>query len=1837
MAASTAVKAQQVTFAISPTQVSPAVGDTLKLNISVQNFTNIVSVQYAIEWDGALLSFVGIDSVSMPDQGNFLTNAFGGNTLLTSWNASGTAKSAANGQRFFRLRLKVLAASSNYWARFSDANTSIEVIQDPGLVSITPIFINLGTPPGNTNIPLGGKVTGGSTLTNQKFCVPVTTTDFTNIVTAQWVNKWNPAVLRFDSISTLNNTLGLRAANFGTTQASSGRLAFSWNAPSGSVSVNNNDTLYKMCYTAIGANGTNSIVTFDSAEIYRRGIGDSRVALNGVNGTVTVGNIILPPSSGLVFAASNHVVNTGESVCVKVRTAGFTDIAVLQWSIHWDSTKMTLTGANSTAGLGIAPWVSTTNQGDFNNLINGNPSGTLRFLWVSPSGNGFTLADSTVLMELCFTYIGAAGTNSPVRFDGIPLKIQVKDGNLANVPSTFRIGNVSVSSSSAVTVSATTQNVNCPSGTDGKITLTTGGGNGAFTYSWTGPNGFTATSKDIAAGAAGKYYVTVTSGTLTKVDSFSITQPAAFATSTQLTHVSCKGGSNGAIVLTASGGTAPYTYSWLNPSGTTSTTKDLSNLTAGIYKLTLTDSKSCTTTRIDTITEPTLLTVTTVATNVSCKNGQNGAITTTASGGTLPYTYTWIAANSTSFSTKDLSGLTAGVYRLTVTDAKNCSATKTETITEPDSISIGTFTVRGTRCSQPMGAITINTVTGGNGGYTFSWAGPNSSTFSSKDIANVAPGQYVLTIKDTKNCSFVKTFNIVDTAANITNSDPSVTAVTCNNGSNGAITLTATGSGPLTYAWTGPGGYTASILSISNLKAGNYTLAITDAGCAKTLAVTVPQPTAIATAIQSVNVKCKGESSGSIALNATGGTGTLTITWTGTGGFIGTGQSISSLKAGTYNAIIKDGNLCEKTESITISEPTDSLKITNAVITPIACNGGSNGSIAITVAGGTPQYAYAWTGIGGFTSTQKDIAGRSAGEYRLTVTDGNGCRAERVFNLIDPPAIVVTAGTTDASGSPNGTISLTVAGGQQPYTYVWTGQGVAPTAQNQTGLCPGTYNVTVKDLAQCSIAKQVTVGGSCSTPMRVIGTPAITNAGCVGQNLGKITINWEGGVAPFTVEWVLIVPPPGMNQSVSTETVQARSSMLINRQAGSYAIKITDAVGQTLATPPMVITQSATPVNVTAAISNETCRGNDGAIVLTIRDGAAPYIVMWGHNPANVTEFTNLTARPQPYTAIVKDNNGCLKEMNDMYVRRTPCPLTIASSKTNPTCFNGNNGSITINISNGEPTYTLTLPSGQVTTIPNILRTGTFIINGLGAGTHIIKIKDTANVEQTITHILTNPDQLVVNKTITGDNGTCTGSIILNPTGGVGNYTYQWNTGATSRDLFNLCCNDGRRYSVIVKDGNQCEVSTNNDVIPCNIAILSLDSSIVRNPVCKSDSMNSRIDVFVRGGVLPYTYEWKNQIGTVVGTNSPILLNQPPGRYYLTVVDSRTPNAQRIVFDALLKVSSTLAITNVAVTNAEDNLSFGSATLTISVGTGPYSVRWPDGTTTTTQTNIATNTMIRVGTWEVLVTDIQGCVVKQTITIRSNACATISINSVFYTPKDTVNIRCANNCDGRATVLGFSSTVVLPIRSYQWTSGEVGPSAFKLCPGINEVTVTDANGGRCSTRIFMKAPLPLKDTIWVDDKARTLEAVPSGGVQPYKYLWSNDNFDKTAKITVTKAGGYVVTIEDALGCSIQDRVKVTPDATCLEGAPILTPNDDGLNENFRIKACDYKTVRLEIYNRWGQLVYSSNDYKEQWYGNKQDGQSGEPLPDGVYMYILSATDATGKQELGKGTVNILRN
>ncbi|MFN6015414.1 MAG: SprB repeat-containing protein, partial [Flavobacteriales bacterium] len=378
---------------------------------------------------------------------------------------------------------------------------------------------------------------------------------------------------------------------------------------------------------------------------------------------------------------------------------------------------------STTAFLTVVPDPSITTQPQANSTVclngtltlstiaaNGTPS--LNYQWYSNTTNsntggnpisGATSASYSVPTGTVGTYYYYCVVSAP--------------GNGCNDIAT----NVSVVTIINLTNSFTSANVSCFGGNNGSIDLTVTGGFG-YTYSWTGPGGFTSTGQDLTGLAAGTYSVTVTDANgCTTTASVTITQPAAsLAASTTQTNVSCFGNSTGTATVTAAGGTGTYTYSWNTTPAQTAATA--SGLAAGTYTVTVTDANGCTTTTSVTITQPAAaLAASTTQTNVSCFGNSTGTATVTASGGTGPYTYSW---NTTpGQTTATASGLAAGTYTVTVTDANGCSTTASVTITQPASVVSAVITGQtDVLCfGGSTGTATVTGV-GGTSPYTYLWS-----------------------------------------------------------------------------------------------------------------------------------------------------------------------------------------------------------------------------------------------------------------------------------------------------------------------------------------------------------------------------------------------------------------------------------------------------------------------------------------------------------------------------------------------------------------------------------------------------------------------------------------------------------------------------------------------------------------------------------------------------------------------------------------------------------------------------------------------------------------------------------------------------------------------------------------------------------------------------------------------------------------------------------------------------------------------------------------------------------------------------------------------------------
>ncbi|HET6225787.1 MAG TPA: SprB repeat-containing protein, partial [Bacteroidia bacterium] len=409
------------------------------------------------------------------------------------------------------------------------------------------------------------------------------------------------------------------------------------------------------------------------------------------------------------------------------------------------------------------------------------------YQWQEDAGSGFTnISNGGVYSGATTTALTLTGV--PVSMNGYVYRC-IATGSL-NPPATSNSATLTVSSMTASISSKT--DILCNGASTGAATVSVTGGIGTKTYSWAPSGGTSATANGLAAGT---YTCTITDAiSCSKTQTVTITQPAsALNGTTVVTNVACFGGSNGAINLTPTGGTGPYTYNWL-PSGPT--TEDRTGLTAGTFSVQITDANGCTKSINTTVTQPaSAVSGTTVVTNVACFGGSNGAINLTPTGGTGPYTYNWLPSGPT---TEERTGLTAGTFSVQITDANGCTGTNTVTVTQPTSPVSGTTVVTNVACfGGSNGAINL-TPTGGTGPYTYNWLPSGPTT---EDRTGLAAGTFSVQITDANGCTGTNTVTVTQPSSPVSGTTV-VTNVACFGGSNGAINLTPTGgTGPYTYNW----------------------------------------------------------------------------------------------------------------------------------------------------------------------------------------------------------------------------------------------------------------------------------------------------------------------------------------------------------------------------------------------------------------------------------------------------------------------------------------------------------------------------------------------------------------------------------------------------------------------------------------------------------------------------------------------------------------------------------------------------------------------------------------------------------------------------------------------------------------------------------------------------------------------------------------------------------------------------------------------------------------------------------------------------------------------------
>gem|GEM_PF-744659 len=1212
---------------------------------------------------------------------------------------------------------------------------------------------------------------------------------------------------------------------------------------------------------------------------------------------------------------------------------------------------------------------------------------------------------------------------------------------------------------------------------DGTASITISGGTLPYTYNWSNNE----ITEDASALCSGINSVTVTdANNCMAILSVTIgnTSTLAIGAINVTSDISCNAVCDAVATVTPTGGNPPYIYTW-NNGGNTNT---ITGLCAGSYIVTVSDQDGCIAVGNILVSEPDVLNANVnQSAPVSCFGGSDGAATVSATGGTAPYSYQWGNGGSGTTTT----GLGQGTVSVTVTDDNGCVAVGSAVITAPTSLPAISIVSSGpSGCSACTGAATI-AVSGGTAPYTFEWS--NNGVI--QNPSDLCAGVNTVTATDANGCIATGTVTISNNTTlavmtSITNQ------ISCNGDCTGAATVMGTGGAlPYGYQWSNG----STLQSTTGLCAGNYSVTVTGSdGCLAVATLTITEPDVLTANLTiNNNVSCNGFSDGSATVITTGGTNPYTYTWTdGTNG-----MSNNGLNAGTHQVTVVDANGCSTIESIVISEP-GGITITVDGTTAANCSA-CDGGATITISGGQLPYIYQWSN----GESTEDVTALCGGIATVTVTDDNGCSSTMSVNIGSNSTLTINSltvtSTINCNASCDGAAAVVPSGGTAPFTYQWDDPNMQVTA-TATGLCAGTYNVTVLDASGCVAAGSIAI----SEPDVLVTAASVNNnVSCTGGSDGSATVLETGGTAPYSYQW-------DNNEVGNTATLL---------DAGTHSVTVTDSNGCTSIATVVISEPTSLPSVSIGQITPAGCSICDGTAVATANGGTAPYTFAWS-NGGTTSNPINLC--PGVVTLIVTDANGCTATASAAIPNTSSLGISIAQSAT-ISCNGDCNGIATLAVSGGVSPFAYQWDD------PNLQTTAT--ASGLCAGTFNVTVTGADGCFTVGSIILSEPSAITATANLISDvscNGGTDGSAIALPNGGTAPYTYQWDNGEMTATATML---DATTHTVTITDNNGCTIVATVGVGQPSVLAFSVIST--GNANCTA--CDGTADISIVGGTLPYTYNWQN------GTTIEDPVNLCAGSHTVTITDA---NGCMVTGSVVIGNVSSLNISNIGVSTAIscNGICDGSATVTVAAGNPPYTYQWDDPNSQNTPVAVG----LCAGAYNVTVTDDNGCVVFGSVTITEP--------TSFSVTSTTSPSSCSSLCTGAITLTPLGGT---PPYGYQWSNGANGPSQTGICAGSYSATVTDANGCTDVVTAMVTQPSSMVIALTANDSPCFNEASGSvittitGGTAPYTYNWNNGA--TTPDLIGVTAGSYTVTVTDDQGCFEIANVAVSqPDF--LAGTPIIS-------------------------------------------------------------------------------------
>lgn len=1340
-------------------------------------------------------------------------------------------------------------------------------------------------------------------------------------------------------------------------------------------------------------------------------------------------------------------------------------------------------------------------------------------------------------------------------------------------------------------VNVSGEDVSCFGECDGSIDVSVGGATPPYTYFWVPEPDAGQGTPSISGLCAGEWTLVLTDSL--GCDSslvFEIVEPTAIFAQDSSANISCAGECDGFAFVNPTGGAGGFSYTWTPVPPNGQGTQAAEDLCAGVWTVLIEDADGCDTLITFNIEEPLPIEPNPDFTEASCAQC-DGVASVMPTGGTGSYTYLWTPEPLVGQGTPMAEELCPGQWSVLITDSLGCDTTMIFDIGEGTEIVPNASTTSASCGGICDGTATVGP-TGGIPPYTFIWSPEPGSGQGTPQATELCAGIWEVLITDSVGCD--TTISLL-----ITEPDPfmvqsTIQPVSCAGAADGSISVVVTGgTPPYTYLWSPEPGAGQGTNSVTGLAGGPWSLLVTDSlGCDTTLQFTVDEALPITATTESTEANCS-ICNGTATVTPMGGVGNFAYEWLDDQGIpIGQNDSIATgLCAGTYTVLVTDGDGCQMSFSIPVSDNNGEDLMSSSTMT--TCPGTCDGTATVNFNCSDPPCSIEWLEAnGGAPIGQNDTTatGLCAGDYLAQVTNGSGCVSIDTVQVDSPEPLVPNASTTNTScgGICDGAATVGPTGGSGLYAYTWSPEpGGGQGTPQATGLCEGVWTVFIDDLnSPCDTTISLLIQGP--TPFDL--GEDVEQISCNGANDGAITLNVSGGTSPYNYFWVP-EPPNGQGNAEAMDLY-----------AGDWTVTVTDDLGcDTTVTFTIMEMPAITGILNT---TNANCQVCDGTANIIAQGGSGGFTYEWLDDTATPIGQDSATAIglcAGVYMVVVTDSDGCSSTFTVPVEDNNGEVLT--SSSQPPACYGDCTGQASVSFVCSDPPCLIEWYDANSGT--SLGQTDTTAV-GLCAGSYYVEVVNASGCS-TIDSVQVDPGSPITpNASTTGVtcNGGNDGTATVGPTGGVAPYTFVWSPEPGSGQGTPLATGlTAGIWEVLISDSTDCDtiisllilepdpidpvgaVTNVNCAGTCNGSIAMAPTggnggfTFEWNPVppngqgvqtatdlCAGDwtvtvtdmlgcdttvtfsvgendpisATASSIDaicnvcdgtatISATGGNPPFSYEWLDVNGTPIGQDSLTAINLCAGIYEVVVTDLDSCSASFVVPVSNVDAEVLTATTTPPTCIGDCD---GEATISFTCSDPPCLIDWllaVDGSSIGQSDTTATG--LCAGDYLAQVTNNSGCITIDTVNVPDP--------DPIVPNASTTNASCNGLCDGTATVGPSGGAGGY---TYTWSpepgGGQGTPQATALCPGVWQVTIADSVGCDTTISLLIQEPDLLMDNAVLDHLScagvceGSISLAVAGGTGPYSYAWSpippNGDGDSTA--TGLCAGVWSVTVTDANLC-----------------------------------------------------------------------------------------------------------